>query len=142
MMWLPQVDTSPCLLLRRLYMLLCCSVNVALSCPSLFICAQLTVLLVAVKLKNRSVKLKNRSIHFIKYISGFLSRGFVVGEKKVTICRSPKSGANFFALGNFDEQVSAAYARAQPAIAAAKAHRETAPVASLMPLFAWMGGPQ
>lgn len=81
-------------------------------------------------------------MHLMNHISGSLSSGFVVGEKKVTICRSPKSGANFFALGNFEEQVSAAYARAQPAIAAAKAHRETAPVASLMPLFAWMGGPQ
>ncbi|KAL3138940.1 hypothetical protein ABBQ32_005753 [Trebouxia sp. C0010 RCD-2024] len=64
------------------------------------------------------------------------------GEKKITVCRSPKSGANFFALSNFEEQVSAAYARAQPTIAAAKAQRETAPVASLMPLFAWMNAPQ
>ncbi|DBA83715.1 TPA: hypothetical protein ACH3X1_006252 [Trebouxia sp. C0004] len=64
------------------------------------------------------------------------------GEKKITVCRSPKSGANFFALGNFEDQVSAAYARAQPAIAAARAQRHTAPVASLMPLFAWMNVPQ
>ncbi len=64
------------------------------------------------------------------------------GEKKITVCRSPKSGANFFALGNFEDQVSAAYARAQPAIAAARAQRQTAPVASLMPLFAWMNAPQ
>lgn len=66
----------------------------------------------------------------------------LLGEKKITICRSPKSGANFFALGNFEEQVSAAYARAQPAIVAAKAQRETAPVASLLPLFAWMNAPR
>ena len=105
------------------------------SCPSFFVHAQLTVLLVAVKFDNRIN-------HVMHYLSGLLSSNVVVGEKKVTICRSPKSGANFFALGKFDEQVSAAYARAQPAIAAAKAHRETAPVASLMPLFAWMGSPQ
>lgn len=64
------------------------------------------------------------------------------GEKKITVCRSPKSGANFFALGNFEDQVSAAYARAQPAIAAARAQPQAATVASLMPLFAWMNAPQ
>ena len=67
---------------------------------------------------------------------------FVAGEKKITVCRSPKSGANFFALGNFEQQVAAAYARAQPTIAAARTQRDTAPVASLMPLFAWMNVPQ
>lgn len=116
----------------------------ALFCLSFFLfivvllCAQLTVLSTAVV----AAKFEDRGTHLIEYMSRFFSSDFGVGEKKVTICRSPKSGANFFALGNFEEQVSAAYARAQPAIAAAKAHRETAPVASLMPLFAWMGGAQ
>lgn len=63
------------------------------------------------------------------------------GEKKITVCRSPKSGANFFALGNFDEQVAAAYDRAQSSIALARAPH-AAPAASIMPMFAWMHASQ
>lgn len=63
------------------------------------------------------------------------------GEQRITLCRSPKSGANFFSLGNFEEQLAAAYARAQPAIDTARSNRQAAPVASLLPLFAWMKAP-
>ena len=76
---------------------------------------------------------------FADYCTPMLSG--VTGEKKITVCRSPKSGANFFALGNFDEQVAAAYDRAQSSIALARAPR-AAPAASIMPMFAWMHAAQ
>lgn len=38
------------------------------------------------------------------------------GERRVTVVRSPRSGVNFFDLGEFEEQMAAAYARAQPAM--------------------------
>jgi hypothetical protein len=34
----------------------------------------------------------------------------------VTVVNSPRSGVNFFSLGDFEEQVAAAYQRAQPAM--------------------------
>lgn len=34
----------------------------------------------------------------------------------MTVVRSPKSGVNFFSLGDFEVQVAAAYQRAQPAM--------------------------
>lgn len=34
----------------------------------------------------------------------------------MTVVRSPRSGVNFFSLGDFEEQVAAAYLRAQPAM--------------------------
>lgn len=65
----------------------------------------------------------------------------LLGEQRITLCRSPKSGANFFSLGNFEEQLAAAYARAQPAIHTARSNRQAAPVASLLPMFHWMKAP-
>ena len=38
------------------------------------------------------------------------------GERRVTVVRSPKSGVNFFSLGDFEEQLEMACERAQPAI--------------------------
>ena len=44
------------------------------------------------------------------------------GERRVTVVRSPKSGVNFFSLGDFEEQLEMACVRAQPAI-----HQVSAP---------------
>jgi hypothetical protein len=38
------------------------------------------------------------------------------GERRVTVVRSPKSGVNFFSLGEFEDQLEMARVRAQPAI--------------------------
>ena len=38
------------------------------------------------------------------------------GERRITVVRSPKSGVNFFSLGDFDLQFEAAYERAMPAM--------------------------
>jgi hypothetical protein len=38
------------------------------------------------------------------------------GERRVTVVNSPRSGVNFFSLGDFEEQVAAAFQRAQPAM--------------------------
>jgi hypothetical protein len=41
---------------------------------------------------------------------------FVTGERRITVVRSPKSGVNFFSLGNFEQQLEAAYQRSMPAM--------------------------
>jgi hypothetical protein len=38
------------------------------------------------------------------------------GERRVTLVRSPKSGVNFFSLGDFGGQMEAAYLRTKPAM--------------------------
>lgn len=42
--------------------------------------------------------------------------GAGAGERRITVVRSPKSGVNFFSLGDFDQQFEAAYHRAAPAM--------------------------
>ncbi|MEW5318566.1 MAG: hypothetical protein WDW38_009779 [Sanguina aurantia] len=38
------------------------------------------------------------------------------GESNIVVIRSPKSGVNFFSLGNFEDQMSASYRRARPQV--------------------------
>lgn len=45
-----------------------------------------------------------------------MQRMWCAGERRVTVVRSPKSGVNFFSLGDFEEQLEMACQRAQPAI--------------------------
>jgi len=40
----------------------------------------------------------------------------MAGERRVTVVRSPKSGVNFFSLGDFEEQFEMAFRRAEPAV--------------------------
>ena len=48
--------------------------------------------------------------------------------------RSPKSGVNFFSLGDFEEQLEMASARAQPAILqVSRAHAPLSPLSQQAP---------
>ncbi|CAL5230039.1 g13484 [Coccomyxa viridis] len=69
-------------------------------------------------------------VHLIARSSGFSGADDVesTGERRVTVVRSPKSGVNFFSLGDFEEQLEMACERAQPAIyQAAERNRRRAP---------------
>ena len=56
------------------------------------------------------------------------------GERRVTVVRSPKSGVNFFSLGDFEEQLEMASARAQPAIVqVSRAHATLSPMSQQAP---------
>ncbi|CAK0784113.1 hypothetical protein CVIRNUC_007316 [Coccomyxa viridis] len=57
-------------------------------------------------------------VHLIARSSSFSGADDVesTGERRVTVVRSPKSGVNFFSLGDFEEQLEMASTRAQPAI--------------------------
>ncbi|EIE21028.1 hypothetical protein COCSUDRAFT_17697, partial [Coccomyxa subellipsoidea C-169] len=57
-------------------------------------------------------------IHLIQRSSNFSGNDDVeaTGERRITVVRSPKSGVNFFSLGDFDRHFDAAYQRAAPAM--------------------------
>ncbi|CAL8469101.1 g8642 [Coccomyxa elongata] len=71
--------------------------------------------------KRRSLRGKGvppALIHLIQRSSNFSGNDDVeaTGERRITVVRSPKSGVNFFSLGDFDLQFEAAYQRATPAM--------------------------
>ncbi|KAK9908328.1 hypothetical protein WJX75_006132 [Coccomyxa subellipsoidea] len=71
--------------------------------------------------KRRSLRGKGvppALIHLIQRSSNFSGSDDVeaTGERRITVVRSPKSGVNFFSLGDFDRQFDAAYQRAAPAM--------------------------
>ncbi|KAK9820943.1 hypothetical protein WJX81_000057 [Elliptochloris bilobata] len=57
-------------------------------------------------------------VHLIARSSRFSGADDVeaTGQRRVTVVRSPRSGVNFFDLGNFEDQMAAAFQRAQPAM--------------------------